>query len=142
MKISSSPNTNTQTHTHIHTHTHTNTRTHTHTHMHTHSHTHMHTHIHTKYAEPAGPAVTDTFRSKRWEQDCPIAGCKGQKGARGDVGPIGPRVSYSQPGDIAAAWRFSILIIAASDLSFKSCNWFQYQWWRFSTAVLQLEIFY
>ena len=43
-------------------------------------------------ADPAGPAVTGTFRSKRWPVDCPVPGCKGEKGARGDVGPSGPRV--------------------------------------------------
>ena len=54
--------------------------------------THPHTLTPSLGAEAAGPAVTGTFRSKRWPVDCPVAGCKGEKGARGDVGPSGPRV--------------------------------------------------
>ena len=51
-----------------------------------------HTHTSSLGAEPAGPAVTGTFRNKRWPVDCPVAGCKGEKGARGDIGPMGRRV--------------------------------------------------
>ena len=54
--------------------------------------THPHTLTPSLGADPAGPAVTGTFRSKRWPVDCPVPGCKGEKGARGDVGPSGPRV--------------------------------------------------
>ena len=57
-----------------------------------HTSSHPHTLTPSLGAEPAGPAVTGTFRSKRWPVDCPVAGCKGEKGARGDVGPSGPRV--------------------------------------------------
>ena len=37
-------------------------------------------------------AIAGHVVSKRWGEECPIAGCKGQKGARGDVGRIGIQV--------------------------------------------------